>query len=88
MKQVEDEYYKITDHPPAAHGTADSLIPPTPLKGILSETQKNPLVESPFDAPGEKTPLEVNGGHPITIRKTTEENTKARAPFQIRVNNE
>jgi len=88
MKQVEDEYYKITDHIPAAHGTADSLIPPTPLKGILSETQKNPLVESPFDAPGEKTPLEVNGDHPITIRKTTEENKKARAPFQIRVNNE
>ena len=38
MKQVEDEYFKLTEINNNAHRTQDQLIPPTPLKGLPFST--------------------------------------------------
>jgi hypothetical protein len=40
MKNIEDEYYKITEHSPVKNlpiSNADSLIPPTPLKIVVDQ---------------------------------------------------
>jgi hypothetical protein len=36
MKHIEEEYYKVTEQ--NASGTADSLIPPTPLRARITDT--------------------------------------------------
>jgi len=58
MRHVQDEYYKVDDHPhTAANGAkAEQLIPPTPLK---------PMPSLPFEAVvdvDEKSDILVNGG--------------------------
>ena len=57
MKQVEDEYYKIIEHPhSSSQGQgSDSLIPPTPLKEVFA-------IE-------EKSGIEVNGEHQTTVKR-------------------
>jgi hypothetical protein len=48
MRHVQDEYYKVDDHPHTVP-KGDQLIPPTPLKAL------------PFDSAGEKSDILVNG---------------------------
>jgi len=60
MKQVEDEYYKITDTPSHQQQTSDSLIPPTPMKVVISDSVTE-----------EKPSPELNG--PTTIRRHIKE---------------
>lgn len=74
MKQVEDEYYKVTEnHGATNNGQQDQLIPPTPAKQLpfsASYTEKS-------------TPL-VNGepGH-ATVRKHNPPIQKNSEPFTI-----
>jgi len=63
MRNVQDEYYKVDDHPHAAPtGKNDQLIPPTPLKAPL-----------PFDGVivDEKSDILVNGGEEESQSITT-----------------
>ena len=46
MKQVEDEYFKLTEVNNNAHKTQDQLIPPTPLKGLPFSTTASEGINS------------------------------------------
>ncbi len=51
MRHIEEEYYKVTEQ--NATGTADSLIPPTPLRARVADAQQ--ISEAPVN--GSQTTL-------------------------------
>jgi hypothetical protein len=80
MKQVEDEYYKVTEnHGATVNGQQDQLIPPTPAKQLpfsSSYTEKSTPILNGGETTVRKheTPTQKQGLYPFTIEEQGRDN--------------